>query len=95
MWTIFQLKYEQEISALRKELQDQQNVLEEKAEEVYNLSEQIEKQVSTIKTILVILFVKKGYGLVSARSQPLASCDMASFSQTPGRIPLNYDKHKL
>ena len=36
--------------------------------------------------------VKKGYGLVSARSQPYrtqppASCDTAGFSQIPGRIP--------
>ena len=40
----------------------------------------------------VILLVKKGYGLVSAFSQPYrtrppASCDTAGFMQIPGRIP--------
>ena len=37
-------------------------------------------------------FVKEGYGLVSVFSQPYhtrhpASCDMAGYFQTPGRIP--------
>ena len=36
----------------------------------------------------VTLYVKKGYGLVSARSQPYRiRQDMDGFSQTPGRIP--------
>ena len=40
----------------------------------------------------VTIFVKKGYGLVFVRSQPYhtwpdASCYMAGFSQTSGRIP--------
>ena len=49
-------------------------------------------QRAAVKIILVILFVKKGYGLVSARSRPYhtwpleAEFDMAGFSQTPGRI---------
>ena len=43
-----------------------------------------------IRILLVICFVKKGYGLVTACSashNDEAECDMAGFSQTPGRIP--------
>ena len=42
------MKYEDEIRALQKELKETQNVVDEKAEEMYILNEQIEKQVSCV-----------------------------------------------